>query len=294
MTPARHQRDEAPPHVRYDATAQAAAELVIARYSTSFGAASRLLAEPVRARVRSIYALVRVADEIVDAPRPDVATDEQRAVLDHLEREVSVAIDRGLSSDLVVHAFARTARACGIGMDLVEPFFASMRTDLHRREFSPEQARDYVYGSAEVIGLMCLRIFEAGRTRTAQQERILTAGARSLGRAFQRVNFLRDWAADTGQLHRLYLPEASAGLDAAAKDAVVASIRRDLALADAAIPLLGSGSRPAVRAARDLFAELNARLDDADPRQLHRDRIRVPGPRKAALLLRAATGRNRA
>ena len=273
----------------YDAAASAGAGTVIRRYSTSFGLASRLLSRRIRPRIADVYALVRVADEIVDGPAEQAGFDaaQRRSELDALEARTERALQIGFSGDL-------TAREHGIGVELTRPFFASMRTDLHRREFSPEQARDYVYGSAEVIGLMCLRIFEAGRPRTAQQERILADGARSLGRAFQRVNFLRDWAADTGQLHRVYLPEAAAGLDGPARDAVVASIRCDLAEADAAIPLLDPGARPAVQAARDLFGELTDRLARTDLQRLRRDRIRVPAPRKAALLLRAATRRSRA
>lgn len=280
----------------YDAAASAGAGTVIRRYSTSFGLASRLLSRRIRPRIADLYALVRVADEIVDGPAEQAGLDplQRRVELDELERRTERALEAGFSGDLIVHAFAHTAREHGIGVDLTRPFFASMRTDLHRREFSPEQARDYVYGSAEVIGLMCLRVFEAGRRRTAEQERILADGARALGRAFQRVNFLRDWAADTGQLHRLYLPEASAGLDGPARDAVVASIREDLAEADAAIPLLDPGARPAVQAARDLFGELTDRLARTDPQRLRRDRIRVPAPRKAALLVRAAIRRSRA
>lgn len=279
----------------YDAAASAGAGTVIRRYSTSFGLASRLLGRRVRPGIADLYALVRVADEIVDGPAEQAGLDAamRRDELDALEQRTEAALRTGFSADLIVHAFARTARAHGIDQELTRPFFASMRTDLHRRDFTPEQAERYVYGSAEVIGLMCLHVFEAGRDRSGEERRVLVAGARALGRAFQRVNFLRDYAADTTGLHRNYLPEAAQGLDGPAKDAVVASIAADLDLADTAIPLLGRDCRPAVRAARDLFAELNRRLAAAEPEDLHRDRIRVPGPRKAALLARAATGRNR-
>lgn len=286
MTPARHQRDEAPPHVRYDATAQAAAELVISRYSTSFGAASRLLAEPVRGRVRSIYALVRVADEIVDAPRPDVSSDEQRAVLDHLEREVSVALDRGLSSDLVVHAFARTARACGIGMDLVEPFFASMRTDLTRTTHDEESFARYVYGSAEVVGLMCLRAFLADEPDAQAKYDRLAPGARRLGAAFQKVNFLRDIAADRDELGRRYFPGVDPHrIDDADRDRLLDDLDNDLALAAPAVEQLPPSSRRAVRVAHRLFAELSGRLRETPVERLRHERVRVPGPRKAAIVL---------
>lgn len=236
--------------------------------------------------MRSIYALVRVADEIVDAPRPDVATDEQRAVLDHLEREVSVALDRGLSSDLVVHAFARTARACGIGMDLVEPFFASMRTDLTRTTHDEESFARYVYGSAEVVGLMCLRVFLADEPDAQASYDRLVPGARCLGAAFQKVNFLRDIAADRDQLGRRYFPGVDPHrIDDADRDRLLDDLDNDLALAAAAVEQLPASSRRAVRVAHRLFAELSGRLRETPVERLRHERVRVPGPRKAAIVL---------
>ena len=116
------------PADQYDAVAVDSARLVIRRYTTSFGLACRLLAEPVRAHVCNVYALVRVADELVDAPRAGAGNEQRRMLLDGLEAETLAALTRGHSANLVVHAFARTAAACGIGPDLLIPFFASMRT----------------------------------------------------------------------------------------------------------------------------------------------------------------------
>ena len=145
----------------YDRTAQDAAAAVIAAYSTSFGLACRLLGPRVRPHVRNVYALVRVADEIVDGPAAAAGldADTERRVLDDLEAETLAAIERGFSANLVVHAFARTARECGIGEDLVRPFFASMRTDLTTADHDAASHDAYVYGSAEVVGLMCLQVF---------------------------------------------------------------------------------------------------------------------------------------
>ena len=113
-----------PPHRRYDEVAEASAALVIRSYSTSFGLASRLLAPSLRRDVRNIYALVRVADEIVDAPRPDQGSVDRRNELDQLEEQTYAAMTSGSSSNLVVHAFARTARRVGIDLDLVTPFLS--------------------------------------------------------------------------------------------------------------------------------------------------------------------------
>lgn len=275
----------------YDAVADALTGTVIRRYSTSFGLASRLLDRRCREHVENVYALVRVADEVVDgtARQAGLDTVSCRKVLDAYEAQAEQAMASGYSTDLVVHAFARTARAHGIGTELTRPFFASMRTDLERSVFDQEHADRYVYGSAEVIGLMCLRIFEDGRQRTSAESAVLEAGARALGSAFQRVNFLRDWAEDVGELGRIYLPEARQGLDDAARLAVVRSVQEDLDVAARALPLLPAGARPAVRAAHELFSRLNRRLEQATAEQIHSGRIRVPSAEKAEILFRATS-----
>ena len=172
----------------YDETAVAAAASVIRAYSTSFGLATSLLGPRVRPHVRNVYALVRVADEIVDgaASAAEVPLGEQRDVLDALETETYAAIERGFSANLIVHAFARTARECGIARHHIEPFFASMRTDLERAEHDEASHDDYVYGSAEVVGLMCLQVFvNAGAGVPRNPDAVLVTGARRLGAAFQ-------------------------------------------------------------------------------------------------------------
>jgi phytoene/squalene synthetase len=274
---------------RYDRVAQASAAEVISGYSTSFGWASRLLAEPVRSDVRSIYALVRVADEIVDDPDP-VLTPALRAVqLDGLEAETMKALECARSTNLVVHAFANVARRNGIGTGLVQPFFASMRADLSRSSHDNQSLSQYVYGSAEVVGLMCLKVFTAGDPGSFER---LAPAARSLGAAFQKVNFLRDLADDHDLLGRTYFP----GLDPATfsdahRDALLDDIDADLAVAATAIPRLPSSSRRAVQAAHGLFAALSRRLRQTPAAQIRQARVRVPDTEKALILLRALTGR---
>ncbi|WP_231498949.1 phytoene/squalene synthase family protein, partial [Gordonia alkanivorans] len=194
-----------PPHRRDDAVAEASAALVIRSYSSSFGLASRLLAPAIRRDVRNIYALVRVADEIVDAPRPEQGLVDRSNELDQLEDQTSAAMITGSSSNLVVHAFARTARRVGIDLDLVAPFFASMRSDLTEVEHDFESLASYIYGSAEVVGLMCLRAFLAEEAKAEARYDHLAPGARRLGAAFQKINFLRDFGEDSDGLGRRYL-----------------------------------------------------------------------------------------
>jgi 15-cis-phytoene synthase len=273
-----------PAHRTYDAVADASAALVIRCYSTSFGLATRLLAEPVRTHVRNIYALVRVADEIVDAPRPEGTREDRARLLDGLERETLTVLETGHSANLVVHAFGCSARSSGIGAELVRPFFSSMRTDLDRDRHDSESLEQYIFGSAEVVGLMCLHSFllEPG-ARASYDE--LAPGARRLGAAFQRINFLRDLAADYDGLGRAYFPDLDpAHLDAAVRDRLLGEIDADLQVAAEVIPLLPPSSRRAVGVAHDLFAELAWRLRRVPVERLRSERVRVPAPAKARLV----------
>lgn len=282
-----HRSAPATPVEQYDAVAAESARLVIRRYSTSFGLACRLLDEPVRTHVRNVYALVRVADELVDAPRPGATDAERRELLDALEAETLTAMSRGHSANLVVHAFARTAAACGIEQALVVPFFASMRTDLDRTEHDPESFAAYIHGSAEVVGLMCLRAFVRDEPDPAAAYDALAPAARSLGAAFQKLNFLRDLAADRDELGRRYFPGIDPGrLTTAQRDALLADIAADLRVADAGIAGLPRGCRSAVAMAHALFSELARRIGAAPVEQVRTERIRVPGRVKARVAAR--------
>ncbi len=270
---------------RYDAVASASSAVVIRAYSTSFGWACRLLAEREREHVRNVYALVRVADEIVDEPDPTWPAEDRARVLDALEEDAYRALETGRSANLVVHAFARTARRYGIGRDLLAPFLASMRSDLSVSRHDDASLARYVHGSAEVVGLMCLRIFVAGDD--AAYER-LAPGAARLGAAFQKVNFLRDLAEDHDALGRTYFPGLDpATFDDAHRDTLLAAIDADLAAAADALIRLPDGSRRAVRAAHDLFRELSRRLAATPAAEIRRSRVRVPDHVKARIVLHA-------
>ena len=269
----------------YDAAAVRSAAVVVRAYSTSFGWACRLLGDEVRDHVRGVYALVRVADEIVDDPRPGLSVAERGELLDELEHEVARARGRGRSSNLVVHAFARTARRFGIGDDLVAPFFASMRTDLTVTAHDEAGFAAYVHGSAEVVGLMCLRVFVAADDAAYDR---LAPGAARLGAAFQKVNFLRDLAEDVDLRGRSYFPGLDVDtFDDQDRDRLLADIDGDLAAARVAIDDLPRSSRLAVRVAHDLFAELSRRLGATPAATIRRARVRVPGPVKARLVATA-------
>lgn len=265
----------------YNRAARDAAATVIGTYSTSFGLATRLLGPRPRPHIRNIYALVRVADEIVDgtAAEAGVRPETVRRILDELEAETLTALTRGFSTNIVVHAFALTARECGIGADLVRPFFTSMRTDLDVSAHDAASHDAYVYGSAEVVGLMCLQVFlGAGNAHPPVPSVALRTGARRLGSAFQDINFLRDRADDANALGRDYLGSSS-------RQDVLLRIESDLAIAAAAIDDLPADCQRAVRTAHALFAELAHRLGQGDATEA---RVRVPALVKAVIAVRAA------
>ena len=275
----------------YDRVAEETSSVVIRRYSTSFGLASRLLGPGVRQNIENIYALVRVADEIVDGAAEDAGLDVVGAgrVLNELEAETERAMEHGFSSNLVVHAFALTARQVSFGVELTAPFFESMRADLSAKVHDQASFERYVYGSAEVVGLMCLQAFLLGENVTDAAR--FETGARALGAAFQKVNFLRDLSADFETLGRSYFPDVAVdSFDEATKSRLLDDIDADLAVSAAVVPDLPRSSRRAVALAQSLFAELAMRLRATPATELIHTRVRVPNPVKARLALAAAMG----
>jgi phytoene/squalene synthetase len=281
---------------RFTRASEIVASDVIRAYSTSFGLATRLLGRRHRQHIRNIYAMVRVADEIVDGVAAEAGLDAaaQEEALAAYVAETHRAMRIGYSSNIVLHAFAQTARESGIGESRTQPFFDSMRSDIPSTPTGTEgfaaydvdaHAR-YVHGSAEVVGLMCLEVFLRGSEPSPMERAALERGARQLGAAFQNVNFLRDLADDTDRLGRGYLA-GSARLSDADKDAWVQTVRRQLADARIVIPLLPKDARAAVRSALALFAALTDRVARTPAEALYRRRVRVPNPVKFALAARA-------
>lgn len=289
----------------YTRTAEDATRAVIASYSTSFGLAVRLLGVRNRHHIRNIYALVRIADEIVDglAAEAGLADGEQREMLGRFAAATHAALSSGISDNLVIHAFARTARAAGIDAELIDPFFASMRADLGSagtgsgleaeegttspvRGFDANEHAEYVFGSAEVVGLMCLKVFLIDLDRTPAEVARLEYGARQLGAAFQNVNFLRDLADDAQRLGRSYLTPGHR-LTEAEKAEWVNTIRQQLAAAQDAITGLPKDARTAVRCACALFTALTDRIAATPVAELYRQRVRVPNAVKARLTAHA-------
>ncbi len=280
----------------YNKVAHDSASVVISEYSTSFGWATSLLPAGVRGQIKDIYALVRVADEIVDGSAAGSNGAQKvniRKQLDALEGEVYAAMKVGFSTNLIVHAFALTAVQVGITKAMIEPFFASMRADITKAKHTPKTFKDYVYGSAEVVGLMCLRAFIAGREDhySPSEETALDEGALALGAAFQKINFLRDLDADFRALGRSYFPGVTVEtFNEEQKQFLVADIAADLIIAANSIRLLPKDVRPAVSAAQFLFQELTVKIARTPASVLISTRIRVSNPRKLVLVAKALLG----
>jgi len=277
----------------YTRVAEETSAGVIRRYSTSFGLASRLLDKKMRTHIGNFYALVRLADEVVDGVADEAGVDvaEAAVMLDALEADTNRALEVGYSTNLIVHAFAHSARQVGVGSELTAPFFHSMRMDLSETTHTPESFAEYVYGSAEVVGLMCLQAFLETETPTERQRETMVHGARALGAAFQKVNFLRDLGADAQALGRSYFPDVVVDeLDEDTKNRLLDDIDADLAASAKALPLLPAGPRRAVSLAHALFEALAVGIRATPAGVLQTTRISVPTSRKLLLTLRILAG----
>lgn len=270
----------------YDKVAYENSRHLALRYSTSFGMSSRLFEKSMQPHIFAIYALVRIADEVVDTYVGENAAE----LLDNLEAHTYETLRTGYSTDLVVHAFAKTANIFGINETLIRPFFESMRMDLSPREYKSSDYDKYIHGSAEVVGLMCLRVFLKGDDALYDE---LSPGAAALGSAYQKVNFLRDLAADYKDLGRLYFPDVTyEDFDDEAKQRIVADIKRDFSKALPSLRRLPASSRRATLMSYIYYGELLKKLEAAPAEMIKTTRIRLPSRRKLTLMLRTVIRRD--
>lgn len=248
-------------------------------YSTSFSQSSKLFHASIQNDIFAIYGFVRIADEIVDT-----YTGTNKAnLLTQLEKEAYTAIESGYSTNPIVHAFITTARKYSIGKDLIEPFFESMRMDLRPITYTQTMYEKYIYGSAEVIGLMCLKVFCEGNAPLYKR---LAAESRALGAAYQKVNFLRDFAEDYKVTKRVYFPGVSfESFDDAQKNAVIKDIQKDFKKAKPALAKLPASAQSAVTLSYTYYYELLKKLEEASVEEIKTTRIRVSDLTKARLLL---------
>jgi len=265
----------------YNQASYKASKLITNEYSTSFGLSIRLFEASLRPHIYAIYGLVRIADEVVDT----YTGKDRLKVLNDLEKQTMAAIDTGYSTNPIIHAFALTAQKYDIDGSLIAPFFESMRMDITPQVFDQELYDTYIYGSAEVVGLMCLKVFTADIKRYNQLEK----GAGKLGAAYQKINFLRDIAADAEGLGRWYFPISSfAAFDDKAKNAIVRDIEKDLAAAKKAIAKLPDSSQKAVSLSYQYYGELLKKIKLTPATQLRQKRIRVNNLQKTVLFARTS------
>ncbi|MBC7459464.1 squalene/phytoene synthase family protein [Candidatus Saccharibacteria bacterium] len=261
-----------------------ACQLITTSYSTSFGLSITLFDSVLRPHIYAIYGLVRIADEIVDTyTGPD-----RRQLLDDLEAQTKAAITSGYSTNPIVHSFALTARQYDIGFGLISPFFKSMRMDITPKTFDQKLYDNYIYGSAEVVGLMCLKVFTADKKLYES----LAGGAGKLGAAYQKVNFLRDIAADAEGLGRWYFPISSyADFDEKTKSLITKDIEEDFAAAKKAIIDLPASSRKAVELSYVYYSQLLKKIKATPAKTLRLKRIRINNVQKTALFMQVKSGK---
>lgn len=251
-------------------------------YSTSFYSASRLFGSEIRLAIWAIYGFVRLADEIVDS----FDGHDQETLLRDFETDFETAMEQGLSLNPILNAFQRTVRTFDIPLDYVQAFLSSMRADLIKKDYATSQeAADYIYGSADVVGLMCLTVF---CKKDPVLFKDLEESAGKLGSAFQKVNFLRDLKNDQEQLGRRYFPSlVGKPLNETVKKEIIADIRSDFRVAHIGLQKLPVEARLAVSVAFDYYVALLNRIERTSADQLLSKRIRVPNSIKVWIIARA-------
>lgn len=249
-------------------------------YSTSFSWSVALLPKQMRKDIYNIYGFVRVADEIVDSFHHY----PQENLLKRFEDEFWHAYTCGISTNPIIHAFVQTLLKYRIDQNLVRAFLQSMKSDLHVSDYNDQSTIDqYIYGSAEVVGLMCLKVFLRGNHAEYKK---LEPNARALGAAFQKINFLRDLKDDLHELNRSYFPEVSFdNLNNSQKDMIVKDIENDLRLAYQGIKALPTDSRSGVYMAYRYYLKLFNKLKKTDAVDISKKRIRVPNFIKVLVLI---------
>lgn len=266
----------------YTRTSFDTSRTVTRNYSTSFYSAAGLLAPGVRAAIYGIYGFVRLADEIVDT----FSGYRQEVLLDRLETDYETARLEGISLNPVVNAFVTVVRHYDIDDSQVRAFIKSMRADLWKKQYrNADEIRQYIYGSADVVGLMCLKVFTNGNAALYQR---LKEPAMKLGSAFQKVNFLRDLKSDTETLCRSYFPSFTTnGLDETGKAAVIREIENEFAEAYEGIRQLPPNCRLGVYVAYTYYLQLLKKIKQTPACMLMLKRIRISGWNKLLLLTRS-------
>ena len=266
----------------YNKVCQECSRHITRRYSTSFSMGIRLFDKEYRDPIYAIYGFVRFADEIVDTFHGY----EKPELLKRFRAETSKALEEGISLNPVLQAFQETVNRYGIERELIDAFLDSMEMDLHFHTYEDHLYKQYIYGSAEVVGLMCLRVFCQGNDAMYRR---LKPSACSLGSAFQKINFLRDMKSDFDERGRVYFPGVDFNrFSIEDKELIEADIEKDFRAALAGVILLPRGVRLGVYLAYVYYVNLFKKIRRASPAKVVEKRIRVRDSRKMILLFSSA------
>ncbi len=266
----------------FDIVSRKCAMTVTKSYSTSFSSATKMLSPVIRQDIYNIYGFVRFADEIVDSFH-----DYDKAVLfERFEQDLEHALTDKISLNPILNAFQETVHKYHIEKHLIDAFMKSMRLDLTKSDYlTDEEYKEYIYGSADVVGLMCLTVFVKG---DKERYDALKESAMSLGSAFQKVNFLRDLKADFEGLSRTYFPNTNLQeLDEESKQRIIKEIEEDFEKGLAGIHKLPIEAKFGVYAAYRYYKQLLIKLKRVPSSEIKNSRIRVPDHVKVSLLARS-------
>ena len=266
----------------FDNVSEICSNAVTESYSTSFSLATKMLSTAIRQDIYNIYGFVRFADEIVDSFHEY----NKEELLNNFEKELRYSITNKISLNPILNSFQKTLLKYDIDIELVNSFLKSMKWDLDKKVYlNKQEFDDYIYGSADVIGLMCLKVFVNGEKKKFNQ---LKPFAMSLGSAFQKVNFLRDLKADHESLNRSYFPNLNIDkFDEKSKQFILNDIDKDFTNALKGILLLPPSAKFGVYTAYKYYLKLLNKLRKTDPLEIKNDRIRLPNYQKINVLARS-------
>lgn len=266
----------------FDKVSNDCSKLVIKRYSTSFYFSSSLLSKTIRQDIFNIYGFVRLADEIVDTFHEY----PKKELLEDFEKELWRSVDNKISLNPILNSFQHTVNKYLIPKDLINSFLDSMKMDLEKKEYnSVEEYRKYIYGSADVVGLMCLKVFVKGSESSFSE---LSPFAISLGSAFQKVNFLRDLKDDSNVLNRVYFPNVDMNnFNEKSKKEIILEIEKDFENAVKGIVKLPKNSKFAVYIAYRYYNKLLKKLKRTSSENIVKKRIRIHNLQKFIVIARS-------
>ncbi len=266
----------------YDSVSEDCSKIVTQSYSTSFSLATKMLDQSIRNDIYNIYGFVRFADEIVDTFHDF----PKKELLDRFEEDLFYSINNRISLNPILNSFQKTVNTYKIEHKLIHAFLKSMRWDLNKNIYKTEKEyKEYIYGSADVVGLMCLKVFVKGKKSDYEN---LKPAAMSLGSAFQKVNFLRDLKNDFQNLERVYFPNVDfTQFDEKTKHNIIKEIERDFSIALNGIFKLPSEARFGVYTAYKYYTKLLSKLKKTPSISIRQNRIRVPNYQKVSVFARS-------